>query len=252
MISDIASTAETRRTAHQDGGGDITPSAHPSGPTASVAQEFDTVPSVDRRGAVAAFAFAALYVVGLLLVASTPDYSVSDGEYEAWFEDGANRAGQLIGVIALVLAGFCFLPLSRAVSDWVRRGRDSAERTFDVVLAAIFTTLVTVGVLITGHGSVAVEIGDTPIPGADVVRSGEQVGYGLVLFAASLVAAWLIGRLAITARRTHSAPNWFVILSAVTAVALIFGSLFFPVVLLPGWAMATGLALVRRPQSPAT
>ena len=249
MISDINPSPEVRRSAHQDGSGNPPAGAHPSD-REPVSPGFATAP-VDRRGAVAAFAFAALFIVGLLLVASTPEYSVPDNEYEAWFEDGANRTGQLIGVIALVLAGFCFLPLARAASDWVRRGRDSAEHTFDIVLAAIFMTLVTVGGLITGHGSVAVEIGDTPVPSADVVRSGEQIGYGVVLFAASLVAAWLIGRLAITARRTGSAPNWFVLLSAVTAVALIFGSLFIPVVLLPVWAVATGLALLRRPQRPA-
>lgn len=251
MISDIAPTAERRRTAHQDRGGDLMASPPPGSPE-PVGPGSLTAPQVDRRGAVAAFAFAALFIVGLLFVASTPDYSVADAEYEAWLEDGANRAGQLIGVLALVFAGFCFLPLARAASHWVRRGRDSAEGTFDVVLAAMFATLVILGGLVTGHGSIAVEIGDTPVPSADVLRSGEQIGYGVVLFAASLVAAWLIGRLAMAARRTHSAPTWFVVLSAVTAVALVFGALFFPVVLLPLWAVATGLALLRLPQSPGT
>lgn len=251
MISDIAPTAERQGTAHQDRGGDLMASP-PPGRREPVGPGLLTAPQVDRRGAVAAFVFAALFIVGLLFVASTPDYSVADAEYEAWLEDGTNRARQLIGVVALVLAGLCFLPLARAASHWVRRGRDSAEGTFDVVLAAMFATMVILGGLITGHGSVAVEIGDTPVPSADVLRSGEQIGYGVVLFAACLVAAWLIGRLAIAAHRTSIAPKWFVVLSSVTAVALIFGAMFFPVVMLPIWAVATGLALLRMPQSPVT
>ena len=246
MISDIDPSAEPRRIQHPDRSASAGSHAHPADPEPGRTGITPAPPAV-RRGQVAAFVFAALFITGLLLVASTPEYSVSDSEYEAWFDDGANRARQLIGVVALVLAGFCFLPLARGASAWVRRGRDAAESAFDVALAAIFTTLVVVGAMITGHGSVSVEIGDTPIPGADVVRSGEQIGYGLVLFAASLVAAWLIGRLATTARRTHSAPGWFVLLSAVTSVALVFGSLFFPVVFLPLWAVATGVALLRSP-----
>jgi hypothetical protein len=186
-----------------------------------------------------------LFVIGVLFVAGTPEYTVADAEYEAWFEDGGNRAGQLIGVIALVLAGLCFLPVATAASARVRRRPDPAERTLDVVLAGVFGTLATVGAVITGHGSIAVEIGDTPIPSADVVRSGEQIGYGIVLFAATLVAAWLVGRLALAAHRERSAPRWFVVLSTVTAVALVFGALFIPVVLLPIWAIALGLMLLR-------
>jgi hypothetical protein len=241
MITDITDTADVRPTARREPSG----SHSPDGSTAT------TVRHVDRRGAGAAFGFAVLFVVGMLFVASTPEYTVSDGEYQDWFREGANRAGQIVGVVALVLAGLFFLPLVRAVADWVRRSPNPVERTLDLVLASIFTTLVIVGALVTGHGSVAVEIGDTPLPSADVVRSGEQIGYGLVLFAASLVAAWVIGRLALTARRARSAPTWYVALSAVTAVAMVFGALFLPVVMLPIWAVVTGLVLLR-PRGAAT
>jgi hypothetical protein len=235
VITDITATADGRRTARRE----------PSGPHGPDGAAATTARRVDRRGAGAAFGFAVLFVVGLVFVASTPEYTVSDGEYQDWFREGANRAGQIVGVVALVLAGLLFVPLVRAVADWVRRTDNPVERALDLVLASIFATLVIVGALVTGHGSVAVEIGDTPLPSADVVRSGEQIGYGLVLFAASLVAAWVIGRLALTARRARSAPAWYVALSAVTAVAMVFGALFIPVVMLPIWAVVTGVVLLR-------
>ena len=239
VITDITDTADGRRTARREPSG----SHSPDGAAATTARR------VDRRGAGAgaAFGFAVLFVVGIVFVASTPEYTVSDSEYQDWFREGANRAGQIVGVVALVLAGLLFVPLVRAVADWVRRTSDPVERVLDLVLASIFATLVIVGALVTGHGSVAVEIGDTPLPSADVVRSGEQIGYGLVLFGASLVAAWAIGRLALTARRAGSAPGWYVALSAVTAVAMVFGALFIPVVMLPIWAVVTGVVLLRSP-----
>jgi hypothetical protein len=248
MISDITDT-DARPTARREPNGEVVASASldASAPERFEAAAVTSAREGARRGAGAAFAFAVLFVVGILFVASTPEYTVSDGEYQDWFREGANRAGQIVGVVALVLAGLLFIPLVRAVADWVRRSPNPVERTLDLVLASVFTTLVIVGALVTGHGSVAVEIGDTPLPSADVVRSGEQIGYGLVLFAASLVAAWVIARLTLAARRTHGAPTWYVALSAVTTVGLVFGALFVPVVLLPIWAVATGILLLRSP-----
>lgn len=194
-----------------------------------------------------ALAFAGLFVAGLLLVGSTPEYSVGAREYEAWFSSGGHRATQIGGVVALVLAGLAFVPTVRAASGWARSGSDVAERALDLALASIFATLLVVGAVVSGVASISVEIGGTPTPGVDVIRSAEQIGYGLVLFAASLVAAWIVGRLAFAAHRAGTWPRHQSIASVVAAVGLASGSLSVPVLLLPAWAIVTGVGLLRSP-----
>jgi uncharacterized membrane protein YhaH (DUF805 family) len=201
----------------------------------------------NRWGAIAGLVFVVLFVVGLLLGGDTPEYDASDEEWVEWFEDDGNTNLQVVSMFlvvasALALVGFLGV-LTRRLRATNRPELVNVAIGAGLVLAAL---IVVAGIAI-NQVSAAITFGgdDYPVPGADVLRQSEQLGFGVVLLGGGWAAVVVVGATSLAARGTDLLPGWLVTAGYVAAVLLLLSVFFIPFVLLPLWVLAVSILMLR-------
>jgi hypothetical protein len=200
---------------------------------------------VDRRVTMfTGIAFAVLFVLGMLFGPNTPDGNASDAEWTDWYDDGGHRAMQIVSAFLLVLAAVALVIFLALVVRQLRAARPDRDVTAQVVFGGglVLAAAIAFGGIAMAQMSAAIEIGDIPIPSADVLRTAEQLGFGLLLVAGGLFAALTVAAVSFGARGTGLLPAWLVTTGYVVAVILLFSVMFIPLILLPLWAIAVAVA----------
>ena len=87
--------------------------------------------------------------------------------------------------------------------------------------------------------------GEPSVSNADVARFLSQMGFGSILLGGMFGAFALIVATSIVTIRTAVLPRWLAYLGFVCGVALLFGVVFLPMIALPIWLIAAGVALFR-------
>jgi hypothetical protein len=197
-------------------------------------------------------AFAVLFVVGMILGRDTPAGDAADEEWLQWFDDSGNRWQQIISAVVLTLAAAALVVFVAHLIDRLAVtgvGRSVATRvahSAGIVLAAAIA-IGGVGMNYVGAG---IEIGELPVPAADVTRTAEHLGFGVMLVVGGLFAALMVAAVSIAARNTGVLPGWLVTAGLVVAVLLLASVLFIPIVLLPLWVLVVAIILGRRRRLP--
>ena len=193
-------------------------------------------------------AFAVLFVVGILLGSDSPDSDAPDAEWVAWFDDSGNRTLQCVSLFLMVLAALAFVVF---ITGLVRRLR--AESTVHDGAAQVahgagllLSAAIAIGGVAINQISGAIEFGDLPTPSADILRTAEQLGYGIVLVVGGWCAALTVAAASIAARGTTVLPRWLATAGFVAAVILVFSVIFIPMAVLPLWVLAVAIAVGRR------
>jgi hypothetical protein len=183
--------------------------------------------------------FGVLFTAGMLLSGNTPDYDAEDSEWTDWFDDGGNRALQIISMFLLVLAAVSFVVFLTYLVRRLRLARAAAETPAQIAFGAglLVALSIAIGGVAVNQMSAAIEIGDIPIPNADVLRTAEQFGFGLILVVGGLFAALTVAAVSFAARGGDVLPKWLVTAGFVAAVILIFSVAFIPLIVLPLWAI---------------
>lgn len=184
-------------------------------------------------------AFAVLMVIGVLMLTITWDASTdSDAQILSWYADSGNRIRQLIGAVVVAAAGLAFVWFvselrERLVSKTTRRPTSIMTMSGAVFISALF-----VGSAAMAAVSADVEIAENPTPqNIDVVRIAESFGYGSILLFGSIAAALCVFATSRAGQITGWFPLWLSRFGYGCAALLLFGIFFFPMVLLPIWAL---------------
>ena len=201
----------------------------------------------DRWTMLAGIAFTVLFVLGMLVGSDSPDPDAPDAEWTEWFSDGGNRGAQVFSLFMLVLAAVAFTVF---ITGFVRRLRwDPAvnESAANIALNAglVLAAMIAVGGVAKNQISGAVEFGDMPLPSAEVLRTAEQLGFGVILVAGGLFAAAAVIAASIAARGTSVVPSWLVTAGLVAGVILLFSVIFVPMIVLPLWVLAAAISVNR-------
>jgi uncharacterized membrane protein len=191
----------------------------------------------------AAFGFAVLFVVGLLM-SGTDTKDKSADEVVSTFRD--NKSLNLVAGYLLVLAGLAFLPVAWAVLERVSAGLSPMGGHVARWSAQLFVTMVLVSGMFFASLAAAVSFGGEDDPPADLIRFVPQIGYAILLAAGALCAGLFLALVSRAGQRSATVPQWFWVLGYVATVAMLAGVIFVPMVLLPIWAISAGLML-RRP-----
>jgi hypothetical protein len=191
--------------------------------------------------------FAVLFVVGVMLSANTPEYDESDKEWVDWFNDSGHRTMQVIGAILMVLAA---LALIWFVAGLVRQLR-SAGASETLATAAggtgfLLAVAVAIAAIAISQVSAAVTFTEYEVPGAEILKFSEHLGFGTLLLMGGWSAAVMVGAVAFAGRKTGLLPGWLQVASYVVAVLLILSLFFIPMVLLPLWVIAVSIVMIRR------
>jgi hypothetical protein len=189
----------------------------------------------ERLGVASAIAFAVLFVVGIFLVVPY-DTDQDDAALIADVED--NSMAMTIGIYAAVLAALAFLVVVAALLRRVRAAFSDTDLTVARGAAMLGTVGLALGPAIAGSPGPADVFGDEGRPlDAGFVRFISSVGY---------ITLMLLAR---AGQRSRLLPTWYVVLTYVAIVAMIFAPVFIPLILLPIWGVASAVVLAR-PSTP--
>jgi hypothetical protein len=216
-------------------------------------QSTTTSSTLQRLAPWAGIAFAVLISAGAILVSDTPESS----DKQAWlefYEDSGNRVSQIIGGYLGIISAFVFLWFSHAIVSRLAAKRDNGDVLTGLARSAatLFAAMLMLAMLVTIAVSAAIEIGDVAEPETgDFGIQFESLAFGILLVASCLCASMFIAAVTELARQEKAWPQWLIWLSYAAAVLLLFGLLFFPVILIPLWTLIVAVVLIVRPESVA-
>src|SRR3954454_22146424 len=198
--------------------------------------------------------FAVLLVVGLVLVATTPRLGASEAAYTTFYTGGGPATLSVVGLYIVPFAGIACLwhMVGTRTLLQVRRPGSWTETRHWLHLAAcvIFVCMLFVSVACVGAIALLTKFSDAPLPGPDVARALNSVGYAL-FFVYGVRAA---GMYMLTTTGLASAARLLarplVVLSYAVGALLLVSTTFHPAILLvfPAWVLMVSIVLlVRRP-----
>jgi Domain of unknown function (DUF4386) len=204
-----------------------------------------------RAAAIAGIAYVVLFVAGLAVSGTTPDYDEPNREWIAWFEDDGHRARQVIGALLSVAAALGFLVFAVGLWRRLRRRSPAAPLLPTISLGAglVFVALSIASHIAFASVSAAVTFTDEdfPVPNADVLRTMEQFGIGLGLLGGGWAAAVFVFSASLAARGTTALPPWLGIAGLIVGVVLLLTVFFLPLALLLLWVLAVSIVMLGRP-----
>src|SRR5262245_1168198 len=206
-----------------------------------------------RIGAAAGTVFALCLFVGVALL-EIPR-GATDQELVSWWSDTGNQATAVVSMYLFVLAGLSFLVfLAKLRSRLLEAEGGAGELTSlafasgVVFVAMLFVAAASRGVI--GFAALS-PANDETLPGPDTLRYLPQIGYAVTGTAGLLSAALTVTVTSILVIRTGVFGRWLAWLGAVVvaivAVAAALLSAVFAIPALLVWALATSVALWRRP-----
>lgn len=202
-----------------------------------------------RWAGIAGIGFAVSFVVGFMTPVA-PSYDESDQAWVSWFQDSGHRGTQIAGMFIMAAASLLlvvfFVPvLRRAVAS----GGSAAASALAGVAGTMLAVVVAVEAVLRSGVSAAVQFAPNnfPVPGADVLRTLDNLSVGLLLLAGGFAAALFVASTAHALRGTAIVPGWLTTAGYVVAVLLLFGVAFLPLLLLPLWVLVVGIVVAVRP-----
>ncbi len=209
---------------------------------------------IERWAPLGGIIFVVLLIIGLVLIADSPDFDASDQEVTDYLNDDGNLVRNVIGFYMWGVAAMAFLWFASGVRTELRRaeGESSALSTLGFGAAIVFAAM-----LLAAGGAVAsvagaIEFGDATKPAPDFVRMLPQLGFAMLLVGGAFSAIiFLLSTSALTLK-TGVLPQWIAWLGFVAAIVLLFGALFIPMIALPIWVLAASIVLLMRRQERTT
>jgi hypothetical protein len=205
---------------------------------------------------IAGIAAALTFLVGVASAANGPDSDASNAKVLAWYAKHSHRVGVIVGVFVLMFFGLFLLWFASGLRERLRAAEGPNGRLANVAFggAVLCVALVWAGGFALAAVPAGISFGGEPaVSNADVARFLPQMGFGAILVGGMFGAIALIDAASIVAIRTGVLPRWLAYLGFVCTVALLFGVLFLPMIALPIWLIAAGVALLRgRPTETAS
>lgn len=195
----------------------------------------------------AGIAFAVVFVAGFILVAQVPEYDAPDASWVNWVEN--DNVPTVVGTMLLTAAGLLLMAFITSLAAHLSEVPDAGDDHWRAVLRGAGTmagTTLVVAALVGGAMSAAVTFApEFEAPGAELIRSLDQLSVGLVLIGTGWSMAVAIAVASWTGRRSATLPRWLTTTGIVFAVLLLLSPMFVPLVFVPLWALITGIVLVR-------
>jgi hypothetical protein len=208
-----------------------------------------TTQGPNRWGAIAGLGFVVLFVVGFVLSGDTPEYDASNREWRRWFVDDGNRNLQVVSMFLMVLSAFALIGFLAVLTRRLRVTNRPELVNTAIGAGLVLAAMIVVAGIAINQVSAAITFGggagEYPVPGADVLRQSEQLGFGVALLGGGWAAALLVGATSLAVRGTDLLPRWLVVTSHIAAVLLLLSVFFIPFVLLPLWVLTVSIVMLR-------
>jgi hypothetical protein len=203
-----------------------------------------------RLSGLTGIAFAALFVLALVFMYTTPKLSASDEAITAFYS-GSSTVLVTVGLYLVPFAGIAFLWHAHTTRLLIRSLTPSPSAIpYGLQLASgiLFVVLLFAGTASAGSVALLKDLTNAPLPSADFVRGMLAVGYGMV-FVYAIRGAGMYALTTTTLLRGASImPTWLAIVSYLLALFLLISTTLHPVVVLifPIWVVVAGLVVFIR------
>jgi hypothetical protein len=203
-----------------------------------------------RLSSISGIIFAALFVVALVLVHTTPTLSASDAEITAYYAGGSTLLVTL-GLYLIPFAGIVFLwhaHCTRLLIETRTASPSAIPYGLQLVSGVLFVVLLFAGTASAGSVALLKDLTSAPLPSADFIRGMLAVGYGMI-FVYALRGA---GMYALTTtnllRQAGIMPKWVGLMSYLLAAFLLLSTVMHPAAMLifPSWVAIAGLVIFIR------
>lgn len=201
--------------------------------------------SVKRVAPISAIAFVVLFIASVA-VSSVPSATASNADWVAAYASHGKQVGHFATGILLVLAALSLATfLTHLWTRVVAAQQPHSVSPLPVVAAAISAACIAAGGVLMASISASALIGSAPIPSAELLRFGNDVGFGLVGLAGMLAASLSIACLSLQARSAGVFGSRLTRFSLVVAVLLLGAVAFVPILALLVWLIVVTVALTR-------
>lgn len=189
-----------------------------------------------------------VFFVASVLVSNPPADNASDRTWIARYTGHSEQARHLATACLLLLAGLALMTF--LVALW-RRVADAhpAESPSRLPIAAAGTAaaLMGAGGMVMGYISGGELLGHYPLPGVDLLRMSNDLGFALAGVAGSWAAAVAVATLSFQGYSAGVFGTKMRVAGIITAVALLFSMLFAPILALLAWVLAAAIIWIREP-----
>ncbi|HEY1479188.1 MAG TPA: hypothetical protein VGF46_04130 [Gaiellales bacterium] len=201
----------------------------------------------DRASRLASWTGVAFIVsfVASTVVSSPPRDSVSNARWIASYTGDGNQEQHLATGVLLIVAGLCLAAFLTQIWSMVEARGERRISPLPVVGASIAAACMAVGGALMGVVSGDTLIGSSPLPGADLLRFCNDLGFVMVGVPGMLAVSLTLAILSIQAHAVGlfgTRMRWFTLAVAI----ILLGSFeFFPIAALLIWVIAAAIALPR-------
>jgi hypothetical protein len=200
----------------------------------------------------AGIAYVVLFLASVV-VSNPPADNASDQTWIANYTGHSEQARHLATGILLLLAGLALMTF--LVALW-RRIADvdptSSSSRLPIAAAGAVAACMGAGGMVMGYISGGEIIGHYPLPGVDLLRMSNDLGFALAGVAGAWSAAVAVVALSV---QGHAAGVFGARMRAagiIAAVALILAPLFVPIIALLAWVLVAAIGWIRQPTRFAT
>ena len=188
-----------------------------------------------------------VFFLASVVVSSVPKDTASDQAWRAAYATHAKQAGHLATGVLLVIAALSLMTFLTHIWTRVTEARDPrAVSPLPVVAAGVAAACIAAGGILMGAMSGSALLYSQPIPSAEILRLGNDVGFAMVGVAGMLAAALSIASLSVQARAAGIFGARLARFSLAVAVVLLASVAFLPIAALPIWLVAVTVTLTRR------
>jgi hypothetical protein len=203
--------------------------------------------TANRAAPLSGLAFIALFAASVV-ISNVPANTASDSAWVAAYATRGDQARHLATGICLVLAALSLATfLTHLWTRVVVARRPDAVNPLPVVAAGISAACIAAGGIMMAAASGSALIFSQPIPGASLLRLGNDLGFALVGVAGMPAAALSIACLSIQSRAAGTMTTRMMRFSLGVAVVLLGSLAFIPIIALLIWLLAVAVPLIRRP-----
>jgi hypothetical protein len=203
-----------------------------------------------RLSSISGVLFAALFVVAVVLVGSTPNLSASDADITAYYASNSTLLAT-VGLYLIPFAGIVFLwhaHCTRLLIETRTVAPSAIPYGLQLVSGVLFVVLLFAGTASAGAVALLKDLTSAPLPSADFVRGMLAVGYGMVFVYALRGAGMYALTTTTLLRQAGIMPKWVGLISYLLAAFLLLSTVMHPVAMLifPTWVVIASLVIFIR------
>ena len=184
--------------------------------------------------------------VGSVVASAPPKDNAPDAAWIANYSTHGRQLGHLVTGVLLLLAGLSLM--SFLVVLWRRIAAATTSGSLSPLpLAAAATAAACMGVggMVMAYISGGQLLGSYPLPGADLLRMSNDLGFALAGIAGAWSAALAVAALSVQAHRVGLFSSRMRNAGIVVACVLTLSVLFVPIVALLAWVLVASVKLIR-------